>query len=85
MPIKSVFHEEEESAQFKELFVVIMALDSTPEPFGLFPDSLYVVSLLPNLVEAHVELDTNPISPLMTFLRVSHINCLRNDLSGFRL
>lgn len=56
MPIKSVSHEEEESAQFKELFVVIMALDSTPEPFSLFPDSLYVVSLLPNLVEAHVEL-----------------------------
>ena len=40
MAIKSIFHEEEESAQFKELFVIIMALDSIPEPFNLFSDSL---------------------------------------------
>ena len=37
----------EGSAQFKELFAVVMALTNVPEPINLFSDSLYVVNLLP--------------------------------------
>ena len=65
MPIKPIFHEVEGSAQFKELFAIFMALDFIPEPFNLFSDSLYVVNLLPNLVEAHIKLDSKPIFPHM--------------------
>lgn len=42
-----------------------MTLDSITEPFNLFSDSVYVVNLLPNLVGAHIKLDSNPMSPLM--------------------
>lgn len=45
-------------------FAVIMALNSIPEPFNLSSDSLYIVNLLPRLVEAHIKLYFNPISPL---------------------
>lgn len=65
MPIKSVSHKVEGSAQFKELFAVVLALDNIQESFNLFVDSIYVFNLLPNLVEAHIKLDSNPISPLM--------------------
>jgi hypothetical protein len=34
-----------------------MSLDMIFESFNLFSDSLYVVNLLPNLVEAHIRLD----------------------------
>lgn len=51
----------EGSAQFKELFAVVMALDSISESFNLFTDRLYVVNLLPNLIKV----DSNLISPLM--------------------
>jgi hypothetical protein len=33
------------------------------EFFNLFSGSLYVVNLLSNLVEAHIGLDSNPITP----------------------
>ena len=65
MPIKSISHEVEGSAQFKALFAIITALSSIPELFSLFSDSLYVVNLLPNLVEARIKLVSNPMSPLM--------------------
>lgn len=55
----------EGSAQFKELFVVVMALHMISESFNLFSDSLYVVNLLLNLVEAHIRLDSNSITTLM--------------------
>ena len=32
---------------------------------NLFSDTLYVANLLPSLPEAHIRLDSNPISPLM--------------------
>ena len=53
------------SAQFKELFAVVMALTNVPEPINLFSDSLYVVNLLPGLLNSHIRLDNNPITPLM--------------------
>jgi hypothetical protein len=62
-PIKSDLQEIEGSAQFKELFAVDMALDMISESFNLFFDSLYVVNLLPNSVEAHIRHDSNPIPP----------------------
>lgn len=65
VPIKSVSQKVKGSAQFKELFAVVMALDAMQESLNLFSDRLYVVNLLPNLVKACIRLDSNPISPLM--------------------
>ena len=45
--IQKYFEPCEGSAQFKELFAVVMALTNVPEPINLFSDSLYVVNLLP--------------------------------------
>lgn len=42
-PISSEVYEIEGSAQFKELFTVIMPLDSTPGMFNLLSGHLYVV------------------------------------------
>jgi hypothetical protein len=42
-----------------------MALHMISESFNLFSDSLYVVNLLLNLVEAHIRLDSNSITTLM--------------------
>ena len=42
-----------------------MALTKVPEPMNLFSDSLYVVNLLPGLLNFHIQLDNNPITPLM--------------------
>lgn len=44
----------------QELFAVILAFDTIQELFNLLSDSL-----LPNLVEAHIRLASNPVSPLM--------------------
>ena len=42
-----------------------MVLTKVPEPMNLFSDSLYVVNLLPGLLNSHIRLDNNPITPLM--------------------
>ena len=64
-PQKSLIHLVQGSAQFKELYAVVLALSTIKGPLNLFSDSLYVVNLLPNLIDAHIKLDSNPITPLM--------------------
>lgn len=64
-PQESLTHEVQGSAQFKELYAVVLALSRVEGPLNLFSDSLYVVNLLPNLIDAHIRLDSNPITPLM--------------------
>ena len=63
--IRKYFGPCEGSAQFKELFAVVMVLTKVPEPMNLFSDSLYVVNLLPGLLNSHIWLDNNPITLLM--------------------
>ena len=63
--IRKYFGPCEGSAQFEELFAVVMVLTKVPEPMNLFSDSLYVVNLLPGLLNSHIRLDNNPITPLM--------------------
>ena len=67
--IREYFGPCEGSAQFKELFAVVMVLTKVPEPMNLFSDSLYVVNLLPGLLNSHIRLDNNPITPLMIQVR----------------
>lgn len=64
-PVSSEVYEIEGSAPFKELFTVIMSLDSISGMFNLLSGCLYVVNLLPNLPKYHISLDSNPIAPLM--------------------
>ena len=63
----------EGSAQFKELMAIALALSKVSKPMNLFSDSLYVGTLLPGLLGFYIQLDGNPITPLMiqicTFLR----------------
>ena len=61
--IRKYFGPCEGFAQFKELFAVVMALTKVPEAMNLFSDSLYVVNLLPGLLNSHIRLDDNPITP----------------------
>ena len=42
-----------------------MVLTKAPEPMNPFPDSLYVVNLLPGLLNSHIGLANNLITPLM--------------------
>ena len=44
---------------------VVLALSKVSKPINLFSDSLYVVNLLPSLLGSYVQLDENPITPLM--------------------
>ena len=60
--IREYFGPCEGSAQFKESFAVVMVLTKVPEPMNLFSDSLYVVNLLPGLLNSHIWLDNNPFS-----------------------
>lgn len=64
-PIKSDLQEIEGSAQFKEFFAVVIVLGMISVSFNLFSSSLYVINLLPNLVDAHIRPDSNSITPLM--------------------
>ncbi|XP_008584527.1 PREDICTED: LOW QUALITY PROTEIN: olfactory receptor 10A2-like [Galeopterus variegatus] len=60
------FHPYDGSAQYKELLAILLALQKEPDPINLFTDSLYAANLLPGLPGAHIRLDCNPISSLMT-------------------
>lgn len=68
-PSHTLSQEIQGSAQFKELFTVALALQTVPDTFNLFSDSLYVINLLPNLPGSHIKLDANPITPLMIQVR----------------
>lgn len=53
------------SAQYKELFVVVLAelLSKVEESFNLFSNSLNVVNLLPELAQEYTRSEYNPIIP----------------------
>lgn len=51
------------SAQYKKLFVIVLALSKVEAPINLFSDNLYVVNLLAGLAQAKIRLDDNPIIP----------------------
>lgn len=62
---KTVVHCVQGSAQFKELYAIVLALKTIQGPFSLFTNSLYLANLLPNLPCSHIKPDDNPITPLM--------------------
>ena len=86
--IREYFGPCEGSAQFKELFAVVMVLTKVPEPMNLFSDSLYVVNLLPGLLNSHIRLDNNPITPLMIQARtllLERVNPIYGVILGVKI
>ena len=53
------------SFQYKELYVIYLALKEVKGPLNLFSDSVYAVNLIPWLLRSFIKLDANPLSPLL--------------------
>ena len=86
--IRKYFGPCEGSAQFEELFAVVMVLTKAPEPMNPFPDSLYVVNLLPGLLNSHIGLANNLITPLMIQARtllLERVNPIYGVILGVKI
>ena len=53
------------SPQYKELYVIYLALKEVKGPLNLFSVSVYAVNLLLWLSISFIKLDANPLSPLL--------------------